>query len=182
MAIPHRMNPASLNSGQVLALLAGYLVVAGASVGLLLRLDQLHMRWLDDGRIRVAVLVLPIVLYSVLAARWHRNYAIAVLGSLLGIGIASMAGACLNAFTEPDDEFAPIAVIILLGPILLGLMWVPAALIGIITVRVIRGRWGKSPIGVCPACGYDLSGLRILICPECGAEIARNLSVLEGPN
>jgi hypothetical protein len=40
--------------------------------------------------------------------------------------------------------------------------------------RVIRGL-GPPPEGICPACNYDLAGLRVSRCPECGETLPKGV-------
>lgn len=40
--------------------------------------------------------------------------------------------------------------------------------------RIVRGL-GPPPEGICPACGYDLKGLRVSRCPECGAKLPKGV-------
>jgi len=40
--------------------------------------------------------------------------------------------------------------------------------------RIVRGL-GPAPEGICPACGYDLAGLRVSRCPECGEKLPKGV-------
>lgn len=174
MSSSQRAFPAVLGRGEKLAILAGYFILAGVCLGMLIGVDRWHIPWLNriDWRIRGALFLLPVLTYSALVARRHRSYTLAVFGSLLGCSLASVAGVSITAFTEADDEFGPRTLIIMLSPIFSALMWVPSVLAGIGAVRVARGRWGRPRMGRCPACGYDLAGLMSMTCPECGANCA----------
>lgn len=40
--------------------------------------------------------------------------------------------------------------------------------------RIVRGL-GPPPEGICPACEYDLAGLRVSRCPECGEKLPKGV-------
>ncbi|MFG0284557.1 MAG: hypothetical protein ACF8R7_09065 [Phycisphaerales bacterium JB039] len=59
------------------------------------------------------------------------------------------------------------------------------ALLGVGVYMFLSGRWfirritrglGAEVEGVCPACGYDLAGLRVSRCPECGQKLPRDVA------
>jgi hypothetical protein len=108
---------------------------------------------------------------AVWAGRKHGNFRVAVLAPLLAsplgaMGAAALAEAC---FPEPDDEISADAVIFVLAPVFGLVIWFFAAVAGVITVRVKRGRWQLRRAGHCQECDYDLAGLTGDQCPECGA-------------
>ena len=175
MPAPRRPSPAILSTTHRLAILAGYFLTAGIGAGLLANID--HIRWFDqlNGFVIAAILIFPILAFSVWAARRHCNFAFAVFGPAVGAVAASLIAVTTAEFENPNDELAPWVVVILLVPIFSLGMWVPTALGGVAAVRYLRGRWQRTRIGICPSCGYDLAGLQRKTCPECGSDCTTSL-------
>jgi len=51
-------------------------------------------------------------------------------------------------------------------------LWLPLLMTAVPTVFLIRAALRPGP-GRCKVCGYDLTGVRGLVCPECGEEFNR---------
>lgn len=54
-------------------------------------------------------------------------------------------------------------------------LWVPFVIVGIPTAALWR-RDRRFPAGHCQSCGYDLTGNKSGVCPECGCNIGQEIT------
>jgi hypothetical protein len=97
--------------------------------------------------------------------RWTRRRIELTLAAAAGSALLGSGGGALAAFA--DDGFAAF-----IGGTITVLLW----LLGTVliwretkTERIERVRDRNPDAMVCPACGYNLTGIRSTTCPECGA-------------
>jgi prepilin signal peptidase PulO-like enzyme (type II secretory pathway) len=115
-----------------------------------------------------------IIGYSIWSARRHRNRMLAVVAPFCGIEAGATALGMVSAMLDQDQEIAPFYIVLLIVVVYGVPLSVLAIISGLITIRVVRGRWGSPIPGHCPQCDYDLSGLHAAVCPECGADTSES--------
>lgn len=97
--------------------------------------------------------------------------------TLLAAGAAGVVGAAVGMTIGFTVEYSGDDVAIYIGVMLWALLWILATLFIWRETKVERvdrvNRTGASTI-VCPACQYNLTGLREARCPECGAGYTLN--------
>lgn len=157
--------PRQLKVGQLWKLLGGYvLAVVMAFV------SAVGLRSVGGTIAEFAAMVLIAAGFAIMAARLHRNFLFAVLGPAVGAAVGAPVCAAVVEYSQPEEAIARWIVVVFLSVAVGVMTWIPACLAGIVTVRLIRGRWNWPAALKCPVCGYDLQGLHVPICPECGAD------------
>ena len=97
--------------------------------------------------------------------------------TLLAAGAAGVVGAVVGVTIGFTVEYSGDDIAIYIGCMLWPLLWIVATLFVWRETNAERGdrldRTGASTV-VCPACQYNLTGLREARCPECGAGYTLN--------
>jgi hypothetical protein len=98
---------------------------------------------------------------------------IATVAPTIGVFFGAIAMGIGAAVLDDDGEIAaPFVVLIVLFGYGVPICMV-SVVAGLVTVRIIRGRWTSARPGHCSRCDYDLAGLESGGCPECGLPMKR---------
>jgi hypothetical protein len=139
------------------------------------------------------VLVLWTVVYTFVAAYWVllwrstvRWTRARVRNTMLAGVVAVASSGGFAAVVVIVTRAAPLGVAMLLGGGLAPIVWVLATVLlwretPAERVERMAGLTGNRAAVFCPACGYDLSGLREARCPECGGTFTLDALVASQP-
>jgi hypothetical protein len=119
---------------------------------------------------------------AIWSARRHQNLKRAVAAPGVGVVLGAGSFATVAESFETYHEMALGFVILIVVVVYAVPIWLVSAMAGLVTVRVVRGRWRAPRPGHCPRCDYDLNGLQTPTCPECGADCCAYLTPAAPPD
>lgn len=132
-------------------------------------------------------LITGIIMWAFMVAYWTllwrrsvRWDGVRLVRTLVATGIAILAGLTAGAVCTPvDDSFG-----VFIGSITTPLLWLVGTIFAwgeTASERAARTLAAASNTVVCPTCGYNLTGLRDLRCPECGTQFTLDQLIATQP-